>query len=281
MSLWGRKPYISLRVLGKAGQYPSFDLRSPAHIYSGGSDIVWSATLQGSIPEDWELSESPVLVPEEVRLLSAVALSERELWEQGLPIIAVGANEELDPTSIGCDFTDAGAYRRLEEHAIALAARLAEQGPYSRRADLGNAQDAKALLEAMNPGDQLLLAGLARLQGGTRLVCLAHEIEEASLSLFTSMTAALELLRLRLSSQAGRDVPFSAVYDYFRGTFDHGEEVAEYFEARYEERVIAVHPANRFGTFWTIPVMVGDVLHLHKTVIGLYRHILLGETKGW
>jgi len=76
-------------------------------------------------------------------------------------------------------------------------------------------------------------------------------------------------------------MPYSAVYDYFRRTFEHGDEVAEYYEARYEERIIAVHPANKFGEFWTLPLMMGDVYHLRKSLIGFYRHILLGETKGW
>ncbi len=95
------------------------------------------------------------------------------------------------------------------------------------------------------------------------------------------MGAALEYIRLQLCETMGSsNVPFSEVSNYFRRTFPHGDEVAEYFELRYEERIIATHPANRWGEFWAVPLMMGDVYHLRKSLIGLYRHILLGEVPG-
>ena len=56
--------------------------------------------------------------------------------------------------------------------------------------------------------------------------------------------------------------------------------MAEYFELRHDERIMATHPSNRFGEFWTLPLMVGDIYHLRKTLIALYRHLFLGEIPG-
>jgi hypothetical protein len=278
MPLWARKPFIAVRVLGDKGQYPAFGLRTETVVYSAAPTAVWSATLQPPLSRDWELSEFSVLAPEEVRALSAVALSESELWAKGLPILANHAVTHLDSAVVGSDMRDPHTFEAIKQVAQQHLDPAAE---YKVVETLGSQADALALLDAIDSSDQLLLAGLARLLGATRVLSIANEPEEAAISLFVSMSAALEIIRLRLSDEAGKDMPYSAVYDYFRRTFEHGDEVAEYYEARYEERIIAVHPANKFGEFWTLPLMMGDVYHLRKSLIGFYRHILLGETKGW
>jgi hypothetical protein len=281
MSLWSRKPFIAVRVLGRTGQYPQFEIRSPSHMYSASERLVWTAVLQPALSREWELGEVTVLVPEEVRVLSAVALSESRLWEKGLPIITHLADAQVDPSTLGFDLTVPATFRAVEELAHSLIGRNSFiDNPYVTRVDLGSREDAVDLLTNIDAGDQLLLAGLARLLGAGRILQM-NEPEEAAISLFVSMGAALEYVRLHLEDESGREAAFAAVYDYFRRTFPHGDEVVEYFEARYDERVIATHPANRFGEFWAPPLMADDVYHLQKTLIGLYRHILLGETDGW
>lgn len=143
--------------------------------------------------------------------------------------------------------------------------------------DAGSIDDAAQLLANIDSNDQLLLAGLARLLGANRLLSVANEPEEAAIALFISMGAALEFIRLSLVEEDGEDVPFAKVNAYFRATFSYGEDLVEYFEARNEERVMAIHPANRFGEFWAPPLMMGDVYHLRKMIMQMYRHILLGE----
>lgn len=281
MSLWNRQPFVAIRVLGTNGQYPHFDVTTPTHLYVAAPDLVWSAVIQRPLPAEWDFGESAALLPEEVRLLSAIALSERDLWAKGLPLIAHHATVQHDLSGIGFDLDEPEARARVEAIARELGAGLLiGSESYRLRDGLGSRDDAMALLAGIDSTDQLLLAGLARLLGATR-VMLANEPEEAAISLFISMGAAMEFIRLQLASEAGADVPFSAVHDYFRKVFPHGSEVVEYFEVRYEERLMATHPANRFGEFWAPPLMMGDVYHLQKSLIGLYRHIVLGETEGW
>ena len=281
MSLWARKTFISIRVLGSAGRYPSFSIQTPDHVYHASPDLVWTAAVQHPLPEEWELSEFTPLTPEELRLLSAITLCEADPWNRGLPIVTHWGYRILDPEIVGFDLSVPSAFEALSTEAAKI-------GPapesYRHHTDsrycvtgVGNLPDALDLLANIDTSDQLLLAGLARLLGANRLLSV-NEPEEAAIILFISMGAALEFIRLQLSAQGGAgEVPFSAVEDYFKRTFPDGDAIADYFVERYEERVIATHPSSRYGEFWVPPLMMGDVYGLRKSLLSLYRHILLGE----
>jgi hypothetical protein len=282
MSLWEGRPYIAIRVLGKRGQYPAFELRTPSHLYVPSPAMTWTAALQPALPEDWEWGELSVLAPEEVRLLSAITLCEANPFGKGLPIIAHWKETHLDPAVVGFDLSSEATFRSIE---LAVASLPIEPEPpeerrFQLRTDLGTREDAIELLRQMDGTDQLLLAGLARLLGASRVMLVAGEHEEGAISLFIAMGAALELIRLCLAEEAGKkSVPFSAVSDYLASTHPDGHEIAEYFEDAYEHRVIATHPASRFGEFWAPPLMMSQVFHLQKSLMGLYRHIILGEVR--
>ncbi len=99
MSLWGRKPFLTVRILGPDGYYPRFSLRSSTHRYEASDGLVWTAAIQQPLPEDWETSESPTLVPEEIRLHASLALSEGDPWHGGMPTVTVGSErweEDID-----------------------------------------------------------------------------------------------------------------------------------------------------------------------------------------
>lgn len=288
MSLWSRKPFIAVRTFGTHGSYPNFEIRSSSHLFIPTAELVWSAALQPALPEDWEVGEFTPLVPEEVRLLSSIALCESDTWARGIPVLTHWANSHLDPAVVGFDLTNENTFDQVRDAAADLGS-----GPgtwtkaneikieYTIR-DVGQRGDAILLLQNIDSNDQLLLAGLARLLGANRLLAVANEPEEAAISLFISTGAALEFIRLHLCDTKGSEnVPFSEVYGYFRRTFPNGDQVAEYFQERYDERIIATHPSNRFGEFWAPPLMMGDVYHLRKAVIALYRHLFLGEVEGW
>lgn len=284
MSLWGHKPFVAVRLLGTHGHYPSFDIRTPSHLFVSGDKVCWSAVVQPALPDDWELGESTALVPEEVRLYSAIALSEADPWTNGRPIITHWADKYLDIGPDQCDLQSPELFARLEETVAQFGAPpiIASFGrpngsPYMR-SDVGSRDDALSILENVDASDQLLLAGLARLLGGTRLIFAAHEMEEAALSLFVSMGASLEFLRLCLAEQQSQDaVSFDAVYQYLSEVYPADSGVAEYYEYMYEHRLAATHPANRLGEFWAPPLMADDIYHLQKHLTVLYRHIALGE----
>lgn len=279
MSLWSRRSFIAVRLLGRNGHYPNFDVRTSRHLFAADSEVAWSAVIQPPLPKEWELGEVTVLVPEEVRLFSAITLCESDPWN--LPVVTNWNQAHIPIASGQPDLTDAGVYAGLRERALSLRTQQ-HPGFFQPQSytigQIGNRRDAVALLDNIDPRDQLMLAGLARLLGANRLLSAAHEPEEAAISLFISMGAALEYIRLSLPADAsGGELPFSAVNEYFRQNFPDGEDLVEYFEASNEERLTAIHPSNRFGKFWAPPLMMSDIYHLRKSLLILYRHILLGE----
>lgn len=287
MSLWSRKPFVAIRILGEDGQYPSFEIRSPTHLFIPGADITWSAVFQPALPEDWDIGECTSLMPEEVRLFSAISLCEVNPWDNGMPIVTNKSFTHMPVSNSDYDLSSPASLHHLLSTVATITSestprirpnhRGSESSPYDIR-ELGDKDDALNLLANIDCSDQLLLAGLARLLGAGRLLSSANEPEEAAISLFISMGAAIEFIRQSLCYQRGTaSVPFSDVHTYLSSTYPSGNQIAEYFEEMYEHRVIATHPASRFGEFWAPPLMMGDVYALRKHLLVLYRHIALGE----
>jgi hypothetical protein len=162
------------------------------------------------------------LVSEEVRLLSALTLSEADPWTNGRAIITHWNDRTVEFN--GATDLISGELRRLVEDAVAKLrsespSLAVPPAPYVaplefRIADVGSLEDTLGLLECIDSSDQLLLAGLARLLGGTRLIFAAHEMEEGALALFVSMNAGLEFVRQYLCDQQNCDASFKDVHDY-------------------------------------------------------------------
>jgi hypothetical protein len=72
-----------VRVFGKDGRYPSFSIETPGHLLVTSPDRCWSAVVQPTLDPEWDWSERISLTPEEIRLFSAVTLSEPRPWENG------------------------------------------------------------------------------------------------------------------------------------------------------------------------------------------------------
>lgn len=286
MAFLGKDTVVIVRVLGREGQYPEFSIRRKRQVYAATSDLVWAAVVQPPLKRGWHPSEVVLWEPEEIRLFASLALCEQDPFNAPWPIIADGPHETI-AASEQTDLRNDAIFAPVAEVAARLGAAAASvptwrTGEGYAVGSYGSRQDALALLRSINPRDQLLVAGLSRLLAASRLLTATSEYETASLALFVSMGTALEFLRLHLSHVRGKEASFGDVQEYFRATFEHGEDVVEYFQEGYNNRIAAVHPASRLGEHWTVPLlMVDDVYHMRKTLMGLYRHLLLGETEGW
>ena len=189
MSLWSRKPFIAVRTLGRSGQYPSLEIREPSHIYCASPELVWTAVLQAPLPTDWELGEATQLAPEEVRLFAAVTLSEGTPWDNGMPVVTHWRQDYLRADVTDSDLSSPTTFERIHEHALTLGPDVRPPrsalttAAYEVRDTLGDRTDAIELLTAINSGDQLQLAGLARLLGANRLLDM-NEPEEAAIALY-------------------------------------------------------------------------------------------------
>lgn len=277
------KPILRFRVLGSRGNYPSFAVRSPLHVFVPSADLVWSAVVQQPLGDDWEKGEVGTFLPEEIRLFSAVCLSERDPFRNGALGLQLCRSVDVDLSEVPCALDDPA----FDDFAASLVGQREEQWERedlyrpclrapSYLSDAGSAEDAAELLAAIDPEDQLLLAGLGRLLSALQLRADAY-LEEAFFISTISLGAAMEYVRLHLEERDGGKQSYAGVYDYFRSVFPFGDPFPEFLEWMYELRVIAVHPASRFGEHWSPGVMVGMVFELENWLKVIYRHLIVGD----
>jgi len=55
------------------------------------------------------------------------------------------------------------------------------------------------------------------------------------------------------------------------------DETERYFETFYEERVMTLHPASRYGELPYAPIMHGDIPHLRRSLREIFAYLLLDE----
>jgi len=278
MSLWFRKPFIAVRILGPDSNLPALNFCHAEHAFVATEDIAWTAVIQPALSRDWLLSELTELVPEEIRLLVAATLCEADPWNNGMPSITHAINGHFEIIE-GDDLTADATLDRVAMIAGKLAEDAAiKRGVYHVREGFGSEDDAAQILANFPEDDELLLAGAARLLECNRLIAL-HERDAAALSLFVSLGAALEYLRYHVQEVRKLSTlpSHGSVIEYLTELYPKGFELTEYLEKVNAQRVIAIHPSSRFGDFWTPPLMADDLYFLCKHLSQLYRHILLEE----
>jgi len=285
MSLWGRKPFLAVRLLGRDGYYPRFRISTKAHRFEATDDLVWMAVVQSPLPADWETSESPTFIPEEIRLITAISLCVADPWHDGIPTVTRLSDRWEEVVDGDIDLTSEAGEARVRDVVATLQERHRDRMATALRADfkptgdLGSEDDALSILGNFDMEDELLLAGLANLHTAARLMGIRyHEPEASALCMFVAMSAALEFIRLHLNEVRGTaNTSFAEVHAYLGTVYPAGNFIPEYLEEVYEHRIIAIHPAGRFGEYWTPPLMADDVFDLRKHLMVIYRHIILGE----
>jgi hypothetical protein len=278
-----REPVFAFQVLGPRGNYPKLSIRTSAHAYVAAEDLVWCGIIQPPLGEDWETGEVGAFLPEEVRLLSAVVLSERDPFMNGALGLERGYRRQVEAVALPCALDDPA----FEKYARDLAEGLRQDAQRTdwhpllrnerpRLSDAGSHEDAMEVLGAIDVDDQLLLAGLRRMLSALYLRRDDY-LEEAFVMSTISLGAALEFVRLHLEDRDGGSRAYKDVYNYFRGTFPFGDPFPEFLEWMYELRVIATHPASRYGEHWAPGLMVGMVYELENWLKVIYRHLILGD----
>ena len=285
MSIWSRKPLVAVRLLGPDGYDPHLSVQSRHHCFGAADGVAWTAVLQPPVPEDWELPETPTLIPEEIRLHAAIQLCVANPSHHGMPTVTLLTERLEEGVDETCDLSSIEGQDRVGGLLRSLLARYPSIMRDSGRSEyhfgeIGSADEVLSLLAGINPTDELLLAGLANFCTASRLMAArVNERDAAALCMFVSMQAALEYLRLSLNHTRGvGNASFADVHTYLGDIYPDGNYVPEYLEEVYDHRLMATHPASRLGEYWAVPLMADDFFDLRKHLIVIYRHIILGET---
>ncbi|MBC8726540.1 hypothetical protein F6X37_35040 [Paraburkholderia sp. 31.1] len=107
--------------------------------------------------------------------------------------------------------------------------------------------------------------------------------EEAILSLYIALDASFSLVKLHLEHKGTREPTAHDAAVWLHHHFDapFGLEAPKatekYFETFYEERVMTMHPASRYGDLPYAPIMHDDIPHLRRSLREIFAYLLLEE----
>jgi len=270
--MWPLEPELRVRPILEGSLLPEFSISGRDFAFISGPGSAWTAVNERPLPDDWDWGEAVGMSPAEIRLYAGLLLSEPNPWENGQLTLVPGP---LFVDAVGADLSlpevQAQLSQRIDTHFAETDLRRAGEV----NVGVGSAKEALRVYDQIDADDQLLLAGLGRFVQAQRLLVTGW-LEDAALPLFIAMGASFEFIRLWLEEQRG-SASMDDVYEYIDHNLPEDREASEWFKWMYEERVVAVHPANRFGEFWTSPMMTGMIFELRKSLHSLYRHIITGD----
>lgn len=133
------------------------------------------------------------------------------------------------------------------------------------------------IFAAIDPFDALLIRGLGTLlKAGMLHMHLAFQ-EEAHYALWVSLDASHSIILDRLRA-GGMSNPNSVdAQDFIHDAFAEERSGLKYFEEFYEDRILTMHPKNRFGIFGSAPLGHDDFYWLHNGLRDVYRFLILNK----
>lgn len=134
----------------------------------------------------------------------------------------------------------------------------------------------------IRPSNYVLMRGIRALIKADMLCHYREFWEEALLSIYVALDASFHLVMENLRSN-GAINPTSHdaavwLHKHFDAPFNlrPPEEVERYFEQFYAERIMALHPASRYGQAPFVPTMHDDVIHLRRSLREIFSYLISG-----
>lgn len=128
---------------------------------------------------------------------------------------------------------------------------------------------------ATSVSDHLLMRGLSMLINSAMLSRHRMFGEAAYHALYIALDASLALVQRQMRKIGLTQTDAHAAQAYLEQIF--GDELSgfRYFEEYYEDRIMVLHPASRFGTFPYAPVSRSHYFWLWKSLRDVYRFLIL------
>src|SRR5271166_1562890 len=147
-------------------------------------------------------------------------------------------------------------------------------GCQSREADEGLV---RRLCDAVLPSHNLMIRGLAALVRADMLWVRQEFGEPAIATLHIAREASMQIIFNILRGE-GNPAPSSRhASDRLALAFGDDPRGDQYFEGYYENRLTITHPASRFGTFISPPLLADDFYDLRADLIAVYIWLLGGN----
>ena len=270
--------HVVARLMDRRGLYPATSFASTHAVFSVDDCDVFSA-VRVHPDEDCRLSELSWASIEEIRLWATMALSVPE-GKGSYTIYPSAVMVTVDPL-------DLPSWDLADEDTLEMLLRRLRQGqgeadtsfllPRFARDRNPSVKEQRQLFAAISQSNDVTLRGLVCLLKGEMLFQHWAFGEEAALAAYTSMTAALSILRAHLTRQQGRDASFNEVYQFIATLASYGEGLCSYLRDCWDNRIILAHPENRHGAYPIAPLIADDYYETHEVLVSLYRFILIGS----
>lgn len=262
------------------GFYPntSFSNKDTLYYTDKRSEWVYSAVRYNNQDEQYRKSDLGWAYPSELRLWSTLALSIPEgegkiiLYPYDQPILIKDKDFTLDISNDDrfIKFVNKLLYEKIEGIS-----------PYFNRKhyDFHHYDFDKTLQESIysqiSLDDQLLLRGLSCLIKSSLLMGNYLFSEEAAILIFISLEAALTIINNRLIESGLQNPNYDDIYAYVHNNVN--EYFPSYYQECYENRILLIHPENKYGLNSIPPLEADDYFDTYDSLISFYRFILLGE----
>jgi hypothetical protein len=285
---WNLQEGIIVRAYMPLGYYPKKALIHRDSSFVLDKKLIFSAARFKVVEIEEYYIEKEWIIPKEIKLLSSIALSVDD--EKG-KVYAYPHPMSYKIKDIGYDLSDIGT---LSDFKSGLLQKLKDakcsfwQTCYPPPALGGpeyqineNADDLSRQLEIYNAialEDHLLIRGLGAFLKGDLLS--VHHIfhTEACISLHIAMEATLQIilrrLRKKIHNPSNKDAS-----EYICEVFQSQYTPEHYFEDYYTDRIVAVHPSNRIGTFPDAPLSADDFYDLYEQLRSVYDFLITGRVR--
>lgn len=131
------------------------------------------------------------------------------------------------------------------------------------------------VFSAVSSDDDLMMRGLHALIKSRMVAVHAELAEEANYALYVALDALFSLVRRQLM-EVGNPSPSS--YDaqtFVHGLFNEDPSGMRFFEEFYDDRIMTMHPDNKYGIFRHAPISHCDFHSLFAMVREVYREVVL------
>lgn len=291
-------PEYRVMLFEPKGRYPQGTWHLPNGFFYADEGIAFSV-VHGEpwrmLDDDIPFSEFDWASPQELRLIASLLLC--ELTDRGrmtlYPVVRFGPL--LDAARLDLQAPETAAnVRSLLLYEIADAPSI---GDFSTLAGLRRDHARYELIDpktfaldrrhefwqALATPNYVLLRGVYALMKSDMLAVHYEFSEEAVVCLHIALDASFSLV-LRQLKREGRRNPSAHdaavwIHDHFNANFGHAPPELEekYFGEFYEQRVMTLHPASKFGDLPYSPTMHDDICFLRPWLREIFGYLLTGK----
>lgn len=246
------------------------------------------------IIEDAPYSEFDWASPEELRLMASLVLCELrdEPYVSLYPVVRYSPRLDVDELDLTCPLT----VHRVRDLVLKTVADTSTHfGPHGLfggvRAKKYNTVPADrygfdrllTFWEALGDASFVFFRGIYTLIKADMLRQHYEFNEEAIVSLYVALDASFSSVKRHLQDVGIKEPSAHDAAVWLHHHFDapfglHApHETEKYFEEFYEQRVMTLHPLNKYGEIPYAPIMHDDIPHLRRSLREIFAYLLLEE----